>query len=206
MPLISHRKPDAERHNSLIICAINSPMKRFVRLLPWLALFAVTALVVLAPALFPGNMKLYNAIDAGDTAEVQRLLEDGADPNSRSCGITGRSECTLQRYQSPPVLFAVYSNQPQIVFLLLEAGADPDARDRQGGQTALIEAANAGMIDIVRALIEEGVDVTAARTSDGETPLHYGPNGPGGLYPDWGNQPKELEPEIRAMLEQAGAR
>jgi hypothetical protein len=42
--------------------------------------------------------------------------------------------------------------------------------------------------------------------SEAETPRHCGSLGAGGLYPDWGNQLKDLEPANRVMLEHAGAR
>lgn len=177
-----------------------------VRLLLWVALFAFVALWIVLPELFPGNAPLYDAIEARDQAEVQRLLAAGADPNSRACRAgTGRSDCSLKRYDDPPLLLAIYLNQPSIIQLLLEAGADPNGRTQQG-QPALIVAANEGRTETVRALLAAGADAQAVSTADGETPLHYGPNGPGGWYPEWGNGDKDLAPEIRAMPEQAGAR
>lgn len=183
------------------------PLRPMARFLAWVILFAVTALVIVLPELFPGNAPLYSAIDRNDQAEVSRLLAAGADPNSRACrfgdGVGG--DCTLKRYEDPPLVFAIYLNQPGNVQLLLEAGADPNGRTWEG-KTALILAVNEGRTQIVQALLAAGADAQAASTLDGETPLHYGPKGPGGSYPDWGDQAKELDPEIRVMLEHASAR
>ena len=57
-----------------------------------------------------------------------------------------------------------------VVRFLLESGADPDARDRQGN-SPLHEAAGAGDSAMVALLLDEGVVVNAEGT-DGATPLH----------------------------------
>jgi hypothetical protein len=169
-------------------------LKPIPRFFAWMALIAVTTFVIFSSVLFPGNSKLYDAIEQGNEAEARRLLEAGADPNSRSRGLT---KSRTGRYQSRPLIYALWWNQPGIACALLEAGADPNARTPQGN-TALIEAANSGLTEVVRALIEKGADVRAASASDGETPLRHGTSGPAGS--------KGLDPEIEAMLRRAGAR
>ena len=54
----------------------------------------------------------------------------------------------------------------------LKRGADPDAREKQGGGTPLHIGANQGRIEVVRALLGAGANVNA-RERDGWTPLHY---------------------------------
>jgi ankyrin repeat protein len=176
-----------------------SPLRRTV---VWLALLGALGAFLVLPELFPGNTALYDAIGKGDEAEVRRLLKAGADPNSRSRGLRSR---TGDRHRLSPLLYALWRNQPGIALLLLEAGADANARNPEG-QTVLIVAANAGMTEVVDALIRKGADVHAASTADGETALRHGPKGPGGFYPHAGNQPKGVKPEIQAILERAGAR
>jgi ankyrin repeat protein len=54
--------------------------------------------------------------------------------------------------------------------LLIELGADVEARDKDG-QTPLHVASQAGPLDIARMLIEHGAEVSA-QDKIGQTPLH----------------------------------
>jgi ankyrin repeat protein len=54
----------------------------------------------------------------------------------------------------------VRNMEPGLVALLLEAGADPNARD-QDGLTALMYAAGQGRVELVRVLLARGADVEA---------------------------------------------
>ena len=54
--------------------------------------------------------------------------------------------------------------------LLLERGAEIDARDEDSGATPLYNAASWGKLDVVKLLIDKGADVTA-RNKAGKTPL-----------------------------------
>ena len=58
----------------------------------------------------------------------------------------------------------------EVVSLLLEKGADVNARDNDDGNTALINASNLGQIDIVKLLLDKGADVNA-KTNCGCTAL-----------------------------------
>ncbi|MGE0815765.1 MAG: ankyrin repeat domain-containing protein [Vicinamibacterales bacterium] len=114
-----------------------------------LTLFLVAVgLWVAAGELVPGNSRLYDAIDEGDSAAVAALLADGADPNSRSRGLAGGR---TERYLFPPLIFALRRNQPAIALQLIEAGADPGARDPRGGD-ALSLARDGGMSEVEAAL------------------------------------------------------
>ncbi len=63
------------------------------------------------------------------------------------------------------------------VSVLLQAGADPDARDRKG-RPALLLAVSSGRLDAVRALLRGGA-VPNAATRSGWTPLHGAAEGGG---------------------------
>ena len=103
----------------------------------------------------------------GNSVEAARLLiERGADVNATE---TWRQQTAL--------IWAAAQNQPAMVELLLEHGADPDARSetpewqRQvsaekrrffrpfGGLTALLYAAREGCVGCARALVEGGADI-----------------------------------------------
>ena len=141
-----------------------------------------------------GNYPLYHAIAHGDTAEVRRLLADGADPENRSWG--GRavrkawtSERVRQDYHTPLIL-AVETGRPDVVHLLLDHGADVHRWVRHGGRvgdryrgpTALAAAVAGGDLPMVRLLLARGAragDVTSgeelpvvcAAAEDGHAPI-----------------------------------
>lgn len=103
------------------------------------------------------------AAGLGDIQQVQTLLEQGADVNSRApavddipAGIT-------------PLMFASARNHKDIVVFLIEHGANVNQKDDAGG-TALIYAVWKGHKDIVAILIDKGADILIT-TSDGRSPL-----------------------------------
>jgi len=154
--------------------------------------------------LFPfGNSELYRAIWDGDEARAIDLIHSGANPNS-TWGATHRIETENRAVRLSPLHFALARAQPRVALALIEAGADPNGRD-DGGDTALMVAADKNWPEVVRALLARGADANAAGR-DGATPLHNAPNGPGGHYPGFGKVPKTLTPEIRQMLVKAGAK
>ncbi|MEZ5294031.1 MAG: hypothetical protein R2745_23310 [Vicinamibacterales bacterium] len=115
----------------------------------WVPVLAAAALWVVSGELWPGNSRLYDAIEAGDASAVATLLAEGADPNSTSRGLVGgRSE----RYLFSPLIYALRRNQPAIALQLIEAGADPGARDRRGGGDALSLAKDQRMPEVEAAL------------------------------------------------------
>jgi ankyrin repeat protein len=89
---------------------------------------------------------LIGAARAGDVAEMRRLLKQGHDPDVRG-GVNGW----------PALMHAIHKNRRTSVEVLLQAGADPNARGN-GGYTPLIMAAGYGYSDIVRLLLAKGAD------------------------------------------------
>jgi ankyrin repeat protein len=61
---------------------------------------------------------------------------------------------------------AVERGDAQAVAALLRAGADPEEVTELEGPTVLMHAAEAGNLDVVRALVEGGANVNAAASED----------------------------------------
>jgi peptidoglycan/LPS O-acetylase OafA/YrhL len=101
---------------------------------------------------------LAGSILAGDREGVRRILA-ATEP-----GVPGRDDTT----GITPLTLAAMGGDGEIVAMLLEAGADLDATDRDGS-TALHAAAFMGQADIVRLLLDRGANA-AARNSAGKIP------------------------------------
>ncbi|MCY3721324.1 MAG: CotH kinase family protein [Candidatus Poribacteria bacterium] len=99
--------------------------------------------------------RLSGAAFAGDVAAMKQALTEGADPNTKD----PRSGNTL-------LATAALMGHTKIVVLLLEHGADVNARSRDDG-TALHAAAFLGRTEIVKLLLEEGADTTLRNNMGG---------------------------------------
>ncbi|KAI1721684.1 ankyrin repeats (3 copies) domain-containing protein [Ditylenchus destructor] len=105
---------------------------------------------------FSAEVALLEATGRGDVAEVERLLMEGANPDSHNeDGLTPLHQC------------AIDNNEP-IVRLLLRHNADVNAKDTELW-TPLHAAACCGYIDIVRLLINHTADLLAVN-ADGNMP------------------------------------
>src|SRR6266550_2425108 len=105
------------------------------------------------------SRKLLDAAEAGDTAEVQSLLREGANANAKG------------DYGNTALMGAAVRGHTESVRALLEKGADVNAKGNTG-RTALMEAALEGYTDTVRTLLEKGADVNA-KDNMGWTPLFW---------------------------------
>jgi len=106
---------------------------------------------------------LYSAVYVNDAAEVKRLLEAGADPNSTS------------KYGNPPLHRTCHRGFYGIARLLIEHGADVNAVDGHG-HTPLHWACERNYPTLIRLLIEHGADVnmrSRTQVHSGFTPLHF---------------------------------
>jgi hypothetical protein len=119
-------------------------------------------------------VELFLAVRAGDVAAIQRLLRnDPALASARFVGKDGGAGTPLHFVADWPGYFP---DGPAIVRLLIEAGADPNARTTgrdspgPGDETPLHYAASSDDVDVAEALIEGGADLEAPDGSIG-TPL-----------------------------------
>jgi len=127
------------------------------------------------------NKKLLDAAEAGDTAEVQGLLREGANPNAKGgygntalmgAAVRGHTETVRALLEKgaevnakdnagwTPLFWAAFSRRTDTVRALLEKGADVNAKNKYD-DTALIHAAYAGDTDTVAVLLEKGAEVNA---------------------------------------------
>ena len=109
------------------------------------------------------------AIQAGDVAKLQRLLADNPGLAASRLGGIAEGRTPLHVVADWPGYFP---NGPQVVRTLIEAGADPNARDpdQSSSETPLHWAASSDDVDVARALIDGGADLEAPDGSIG-TPL-----------------------------------
>lgn len=145
---------------------------------PTLALFVATAVssaAAAAPdtAAAPTPAALFEAVAAGDLAQARMLLQRGAPadtPNPASGGST-------------PLMVAAASRRPDLVALLLAAGARARASDASG-QTALLfamaqpvagAADRAAALEVMRELVEAGAAVDAPLAAGGKVPTGVTP-------------------------------
>ncbi|NIJ83396.1 quinoprotein dehydrogenase-associated probable ABC transporter substrate-binding protein [Xanthomonas arboricola] len=103
------------------------------------------------------NQELAHALDAGDAVRAAWLLRHGADANRPN--LLGE----------PPLHQAIRNQEPDLVGLLLDAGAHLDARDGSGW-TALMKAAWANDADSVARLLGKRAPVDTV-SSDGWSAL-----------------------------------
>jgi cytohesin len=105
------------------------------------------------------NTPLHSAAYYGDLEMVQVLLEYGVDVNAQSTN------------HLSPLSFASwgYHDEPGVISLLIERGADPNTRNEEGF-TLLHRALNHRKIKIARVLVEHGASVEV-KDDKGRTPL-----------------------------------
>lgn len=110
--------------------------------------------------------EIVRAIQAGDVTGLRHLLADRPLVASASLGGRYKTRTPLHVVTDWPGYFP---NGPEVVRLLVAAGADPDAR-QPGDETPLHWAASTDDAHVAAALIDSGADVNAPDGSIG-TPL-----------------------------------
>jgi len=94
------------------------------------------------------DAELIRAVKRGDTAEIDRLIEAGADPNC----------CDSQGWT--PLFHAAGAGSTEIMRLLLAHGADIDSH-RETGFTPLFSAILSRHLEAIRLLVDGGASVEA---------------------------------------------
>lgn len=94
----------------------------------------------------PGPAELYEAAEAGNTGLVRKLLDQGVDPN-KPLGGPGWT----------PLMIAVAEGHATTVSVLLEGGADVNAKNNLD-RTALMFASSYGHTKIVKKLLAHDAD------------------------------------------------
>jgi len=141
----------------------------------------------------PNNLRLTDAVRAGDTEVVRSLLKSGADPNAANPdGSTpldwavhqenmeltnlllnaGAKADSQTRYKMTPLALAAETGNALLINRLLDAGADPNGTSEEG-QTALMTASLNGKTDAVRTLIRRGAKLNLTEGYKGQTALMF---------------------------------
>jgi ankyrin repeat protein/beta-lactamase regulating signal transducer with metallopeptidase domain len=118
-----------------------------------------------APAQLSGpDKQMFDAVRKGDAATVQELISQGVDPNK----VQDRGQ---------PLIFAAGS--PDVVKILLQHGANPNARNSQNDSALCFLLRNhpKESVAIARVLLEHGADPNIRSGEMEETPLMDAPDG-----------------------------
>ncbi|GAG34341.1 unnamed protein product, partial [marine sediment metagenome] len=102
-----------------------------------------------------GYTALYYAVEQGDEDLTRALLEAGANPDTRTDN------------DGVPLIASI--SYPNIMRVLLAAGADPNQTNKYG-ENSLYRAIDSGSIEDVQALIDAGANVNLTE-ENGQTPL-----------------------------------
>ena len=163
-----------------------------MRGIPALALLLTAALAMTGCVKPEPDTPLTIAAEKGDLEMVRTLLVQGAAPDAPDRhGLTplvrasrlgnldivkallaagasaGRNDGYVNGWT--PMMHAIHKHQPEVVSLLIEAGADVNGR-APNGCTALMFAAGEGQIGVVTLLLDKGAD-PRAETRDHTTAL-----------------------------------
>lgn len=119
---------------------------------------------------------LLRAIEAGDAARVRRAIAEDAGAALRPIPFSdGSGNAVSPLHHACDAVFRgtlADARALDVARVLLDAGVDPDHRDRPGGDPYLVTAASLGAERVGLALLEAGAD-PAGVGARGETALHW---------------------------------
>lgn len=107
------------------------------------------------------NIALYSASKLGQQDLVLTLLRQGVRPNNRQYEKKGHTALTI----------ACDSGHEGIVKLLLDHGADPNAKNNSSDRSPLFWAAGSGHTDLIRLLLSSGAEPNGLEEDGRLTPL-----------------------------------
>lgn len=112
--------------------------------------------------------ELITALESGNIGLVESILEE----NPKLVNSAGNFP-NLYNDASTPLYYAVMANNKDMVKLLLEKGANVNAKvkDDHFGETSFFAALKSGRVEVLPLLLEGGANLNA-RNSFGETPLY----------------------------------
>src|SRR5215831_3490856 len=130
----------------------------------------ITAVLLLTTAVSKAEQgatkTLFDAIQNADSAKIRRLLDRGADPNSRDAEGT------------PALMWAALYANDDSVKLLLERGANANAANSAGATPLMWAIPDFAKVEL---LIEHGADVNARSDNLQRTPLLVAASYPGSV-------------------------
>lgn len=102
-------------------------------------------------------MKLYNAIESGDTASGIEAVEEGAGKDSFSSFLLVMESLLGKTDRNPVYADTILRNDNEIAGYLIQSGTNPNYKDKDG-ISLLMLAAKLGNLDFCKLLIENGAD------------------------------------------------
>lgn len=153
----------------------------------WFALLGASSLAAAA------DLRLLEAVRAGDKAAVRSLLSERVDANEAAADGATALHWAAQRddletadlliraganvnaandYGITPLGLACVNRSAPMVEKLLAAGANPNAA-KVTGETVLMTCARTGSVETVRALLARGADPNASENRGGQTALMW---------------------------------
>jgi ankyrin repeat protein len=110
-----------------------------------IAVFVVVVLFF-SPRPLPGELPLVLAAADGDVELIQRILDNGADPNE------------LDYAGESAFMAAAESGQYEAMLVLYEAGGDPSKLTGHGDSVLTLVANGTGDVEVAQWLLDHGVD------------------------------------------------
>lgn len=166
-----------------------------------IALIAFTLLLPVAALAQSSNEDFFAAARKGDVAAVKAFLDKGVDVNAKT------------QYGATALSYACDKGHVEVVRLLIERGADVNVKDTFYGEVPLGWALGKGHAEIVKMLIEHGADKERALiegAESGNVEIVKAVLDKGGLKPETlttalGRAAKNKHPEVEEILKKAGA-